>query len=102
MMISGFTIGMFVTVSIAERSQRRRSLLMPTAAAVPMAVDTTAAQSARMRVFLRELRVTLSLNSSAYHLREAPSMTERLFAPLKENTMSMAMGAKRKMRIIAV
>lgn len=52
-MISGFTMGRFVTVFMAAFMYLLRSLFMPTAAAVPMMVDRMAAQRARISVFRR-------------------------------------------------
>ena len=52
-MISGFTMGRFVTVFMAAFIYLLRSLFMPTAAAVPMMVDRMAAQRARISVFRR-------------------------------------------------
>ena len=95
-------MGMFVTVFIAARSQRLRSLLMPTAAAVPMTVAMSEALTARISVLRTAFSVSPSRNSSRYHLREKPENTERLLASLKENTSRMAMGAKRKKKISTV
>ena len=67
-----------------------------------MTVEMTAAQSASTMVFLTAPSVSLSRNSSLYQLREKPENTERLFASLKENTSSIAMGAKRKIMMSAV
>jgi hypothetical protein len=53
-------------------------------------------------VFFTELSVSLSWNSSLYQLSEKPENTERLLAPLKEKTMSIAMGANRNTNISAV
>ena len=79
-MISGLIMGMFVTVFIAARSQRLRSLLMPTAAAVPMTVAMSEALTARISVLRTAFSVSPSRNSSRYHLREKPENTERLLA----------------------
>ena len=95
-------MGMLVTLSIAVRRSLFRSLLMPTAAAVPMTVEMSAADTARIRVLATALRVSESRNSSRYHLREKPEKTERLFASLKEKTSRIAMGAKRKIIMSAV
>ena len=94
-MISGFTIGMFVVVSMAVFRNLFLRLFIPTAAAVPRTVDMTDAESARMRVFLRDPRVSESLKSSLYQNREGSEKTERLFEPLNENTRSISIGAKR-------
>ena len=93
--MSGFVMGMSVTVFSTARTPRERSLLMPTAAAVPITVEITVALAASTRVFRRASRVFRSLSNSRYHFREKPENTERLLASLKENTSSTAMGAKR-------
>ena len=101
-MMSGFVMGMLVTVSRAARTALLRSLSTPTAAAVPMTVAITEADTATTRVFWTDFRVSLSRKSSAYHLRLKPEKTDRLLASLKENTSRMTMGAKRKKKIRAV
>ena len=101
-MISGLIIGILVTVSSVARYTLFLSLSIPTAAAVPRIVDITDALSASTRVLRTERRVSESLNSSLYQLRENPENTERLLLALKENTSRMAIGAKRKIMISAV
>ena len=81
---------------------RLRSLFMPTAAAVPMTVDTTAAHSASTSVFRTAPSVSRVAEKLLYQFSEKPENTERLFASLKENTSSIAMGAKRNIIIRAV
>ena len=49
-MMSGFVMGMSVTVLSVARSQRRRSRSMPTEAAVPMTVEITMALTASSSV----------------------------------------------------
>ena len=99
--ISGFTMGKFV-MFIMIRLGRRFMPLIPMAAAVPSAVDTTAATTAISRVLRRASRISLSSNSFLYQRRENPPHTARLpvSVSLKENTMSTRIGAykKRKMR----
>ena len=63
-MMSGFIMGMSVAVSSAARRYLLRSLFMPTAAAVPITVETIDAITARMSVFLSALSVSASRNSS--------------------------------------
>ena len=63
-MMSGFITGMSVAVSSAARRYLLRIRFMPTAAAVPIAVDTSDATTARMSVFLSALSVSPSRNSS--------------------------------------
>ena len=63
-MMSGFIMGMSVAVSSAARRYLLRIRFMPTAAAVPIAVDTSDATTARMSVFLSALSVSPSRNSS--------------------------------------
>ena len=75
---------------------------MPTAAAVPMTVETAAAEKARSTVFFTAFSVSASRKSSLYQYREKFENTERLFASLKEKTSRMAMGAKRNSMIKAV
>ena len=75
---------------------------MPTAAAVPMTVEMTEAETARISVLPTALSVSESRKSSRYHLREKPEKTERLLASLKEKTSRIAMGAKRKIIMRAV
>ena len=75
---------------------------MPTAAAVPIAVETSDAITARMSVFLSALSVSASRNSSWYHLNEKPENTDRLFASLNENTSRIAIGANRNTKMRAV
>ncbi len=65
-MMSGVIIGMLVTLSRAVRRNLLRSLLMPTAAAVPMTVEISEAETARIRVLRTALSVSLSRNSSRY------------------------------------
>ncbi len=101
-MISGLVMGMLVTVLMAARAYLLRSLSMPTAAAVPMAVAITEEEQARIRVFFRDSRVSPSRNSSRYHFSEKPENTDRLLVSLKENRSRMAMGANRKRKIRAV
>ena len=67
-----------------------------------MTVEIRAAEAARIRVLRTAPRVSASRNSSRYQLSEKPENTERLFASLKENTSSIAIGAKRKIIMIAV
>ena len=101
-MISGFTMGRLVTVFMAAFMYLLRSLFMPTAAAVPMMVESSAAHRARIRVLRRAPRVSSSWKSSLYQYRENPSSTERLLPLLKENTSMMRMGANRKRKSRAV
>ena len=101
-MISGLIMGILVRLSRAVRKYLLRSLFMPTAAAVPMTVEISAAATARISVLRTALRVSVSRKSSRYHLREKPEKTERLLASLKEKTSKIAMGAKRKSMIRAV
>ena len=101
-MMSGLTMGMLVTVFMAESMVRLLSLLMPTAAAVPRMVERMEADRARMRVFFRAPRVLVSWRSSWYQWRENPENTDRLLPLLKEKTSRMAMGAKRKRKMRAV
>ena len=63
-MMSGFIMGMSVAVSSAVRRYLLRSLFMPTAAAVPITVETIDAITARISVFLSALSVSPSRNSS--------------------------------------
>ena len=100
--ISGFVIGMFVTVSIAVLYHLLRSLLMPTDAAVPRTEEIAVAEKASTSEFLSASSVLRSLSSSLYHLSENPLKTERLLPSLKENTSKIAIGANRNMKIIAV
>lgn len=65
-MMSGLIMGMFVTVSQAARRARERRRKMPTAAAVPMTVDTAEAARARIRVLRTVERVSASRKSSRY------------------------------------
>ena len=67
---------------------------------MPITVEIAVAESAKITVFLTASSVFRSLNSSSYHLNEKLENTERLFASLKEKTSKMAIGAKRKMKII--
>ena len=101
-MISGFIIGMFVTVSKAVFRYLRRSRWMPTAAAVPMAVEMIEAVTASTSVFCSARSVSSSLNSSRYHLTEKSENTLRLFVALKLNTSRIAIGAKRNRKMSAV
>ena len=101
-MISGFTIGRLVTVFMAAFMYLLRSLFMPTAAAVPMMVESSAAHRARIRVLRRAPRVSSSWKSSLYQYREKPSSTDRLLPLLKENTSMIRMGANRKRKSRAV
>ena len=66
--ISGFIIGMFVTLSMSPFAHFERILYMPTAASVPSRVAITADASARTSVFLSAVMVPLLANSSRYHL----------------------------------
>ena len=93
--ISGLVMGMSVTVFITALDHLERSLLMPTAAAVPITVEIAVAEAARIRVLRRASRVLRSFSSSRYHFREKPENTERLFDSLKENTSSTRIGANR-------
>ena len=61
-----------------------------------------AAHRASTRVFRRASRVLESWKSSLYQYREKPEKTDRLLPLLKEKTRRMAMGAKRKRKIMAV
>ena len=69
---------------------------MPTAAAVPMTVEMSAALTARISVFFTAPRVSESRKSSSYQCSEKPEKTDRLLASLKEKTSRIAIGAKRK------
>ena len=69
---------------------------MPTAAAVPITVEISAAETARISVLRTAPSVSESRSSSVYQCREKPENTERLFDWLKEKTSRIAMGAKRK------
>ena len=95
-MMSGLIIGMLVTLSMAWRRTLLRRRLMPTAAAVPMAVEISAAETASTRVLRTALSVSASRKSSRYQWSEKPEKTDRLLASLKEKTSKMAIGAKRK------
>ena len=75
---------------------------MPTAAAVPMMVEITDAHTARISVFFSAPSVSLSRNSSRYHLKEKSEKTDRLFASLNENTSKIAIGANRKRKMSTV
>ena len=101
-MISGLTMGRLVTVFMAARMYLLRSLFIPTEAAVPRTVERMAAHRASTRVFRRASRVLESWKSSLYQYREKPEKTDRLLPLLKEKTRRMAMGAKRKRKIMAV
>ena len=101
-MMSGFTMGIFVTVFMAAFIYLLRSLLMPTAAAVPITVEMRAAHTASTRGFFKAPRVLVSWKSSLYQYREKPENTDRLLPLLKENTSRMMIGAKRKRKIRAV
>ena len=101
-MISGLIMGMLVTVSMAARIYRLRSLWMPTAAAVPMMVEMAEAKQANTSVFFTEASVAPSRKSSSYHFSEKPEKTERLLVSLKEKISRMAMGAKRNRKIRTV
>ena len=101
-MISGFVMGMSVATFSVARSHLERSFMMPTEAAVPMTVEIAIADTARSRVLRTLCRVASSRSSSRYHFKEKPENTLRLLASLKENTKRMAMGANRKMKMIAV
>ena len=100
--ISGFVIGIFVTVSIAVLYHRLRSLLMPTDAIVPRNTDIAVAENASTSEFLSASSVFASLNSSLYHFSEKPVKTERLLPSLNENIRSMIIGVNRKANIMAV
>jgi len=99
-MMSGFVMGMSVTVFMTVRYHLERSLFIPTAPRVPITVETAVAEAARSSVFFTDSRVLRSANSSSYHLRENPENTERLLPSLKEKISSTTMGAKRKTKIM--
>ena len=69
---------------------------MPTAAAVPIAVEMSAALTASTSVFFTDSSVSESRNSSSYQWNEKPEKTDRLLASLKEKTRRIRIGAKRK------
>ena len=64
--ISGFIIGMLVTVMIVLLAARFFSLKIPTAATVPMIVAISEDETASTRVFLSAASVAPSRNSSRY------------------------------------
>ena len=97
-MISGLVMGISVTVFITARYHLERSLLMPTAAMVPMTVAMAVADAARISVFLTDSSVFRSRSSSSYQRSEKPENTARLLLSLKENTSSTTIGAKRKQK----
>ena len=63
-MISGLVMGMSVTVFITALDHLERSLLIPTAAAVPITVEITVAEAARISVLRTASSVLRSFNSS--------------------------------------
>ena len=65
-MISGLIMGILVTLSIIERRALLRSLSMPTAAAVPITVEISDADIARISVLRTAFSVSESRNSSLY------------------------------------
>ena len=66
---------------------------MPTAAAVPSTVAITAESTARIRVFLTAVTVSLDENSSRYQRRENPENTDVLLDSLKEKNTITRSGA---------
>ena len=91
-MISGFVMGISVTVFITALDHFARSLLMPTAAAVPMIVEITVAEAARTKVLRTASRVLRSFSSSRYHFREKPVNFTGSLDSLKEKTITTAIG----------
>ena len=72
---------------------RRRKLVKPMAAAVPMMVEITAARMETASVTHRASRIMEFWNNSLYQSRVKPDHTDRLLDALKENTMSTKMGS---------
>ena len=100
--ISGFVIGISVTVFIAARYHLDLSLLMPTAAKVPITVEITVADAARTSVFFTDSKVFLSRSNSSYHFQEKPEKTDRLLLSLKEKIRSTTIGANKNPKMIAL
>ena len=90
--ISGFIIGILVTVITLDLTTPFFILSIPTAARVPITVAVIAEVTARMSVFVKAFIVALSLKSSTYHFVENPCITLVLFVPLNESTMSIIIG----------
>ena len=65
---------------------------MPSAAAVPITVAITDESTARIREFLRAVKVSGELNSSLYHLKLKPVKTAVLFSALNEKNTSVRIG----------
>ena len=98
--ISGFIMGILVTVCTAPRSQRLRMVCSPSAPKVPMTVAISAALTASTTELRREVSASSSANSSRYHFSDTPVKDARLPPSLKENIISTRMGtySRKKMR----
>ena len=90
-MMSALVRGMLLMVVTTVRL-RRRKLVKPMAAAVPMMVEITAARMETASVTHRASRIMEFWNNSLYQSRVKPDHTDRLLDALKENTMSTKMG----------
>ena len=77
--MSGFIMGMLVTVITVWDSSRERMRWMPTAAMVPMTVATLAESTAKIRVLRRAVMVSELEKTSPYQYSEKPEKTEVLF-----------------------
>ena len=100
--ISGFIIGIFVTVIAVLLSSFERILYMPTAASVPSSVEHTAEQSDNISVFFKAVTVALLWNTDSYQRNENPEKTEVLLPALNEKNTIMSSGAYKNTKMSAV
>ena len=100
--ISGFIIGILVTVKTAFLIHFFRFALIPTAASVPIISAKIEDVIAKTSVFDNACNVIRSLKSSQYHFKEKPESTLVLLVPLKDITTMTAIGAYKNSIISAI
>jgi hypothetical protein len=83
---------MFVTEVIALFANLLFILYIPSAAAVPITVESKEEDTASISVFLRAVKVSGELKSSLYHLKLKPVNTAVLLASLNEKNIRVMMG----------
>ena len=90
--ISGFIMGMLVTLMMGFWRYLRFMRWSPRAPKVPRTVAHTEELTASTRELRRAEKASSSWNSSSYQTKEKPENSARLPDSLKEKTISTAMG----------
>ena len=99
--ISAFIMGILV-IPMIKALLLLLSPISPTQVRVPMIVATTVDIRAIISVFARALSILSSPKRFIYHLNVNPPHLALDLLPLKESTISVAIGAYMKTRIIPI